>query len=188
MRKLISSPTVICDQCSFSGMNRSPVCWLMRSVQLLGMVQELRQCLLEHKPTQFSNLVNPGSSFVKFQSRHKPGTAGRLLCSRASLPRASLGSWAPCRAQASAPGRSRAPAARASEEEDVRGERGEDDGEDEDELGAKQDLLEVVEESPQRRATEEGEVGLLAERGGGRRRRLTLLGCSRRGRGGERNM
>ena len=70
----------------------------------------------------------------------------------------------------------------------MRGERGEDDGEDEDELGAKQDLLEVVEESPQRRATEEGEVGLLAERGGGRRRRLTLLGCSRRGRGGERNM
>ena len=59
------------------------------------------------------------------------------------------------------------------------------------ELGAEQDLLQVVEESAQRRAgdlAEEGEVGLLAERGGGRWRRLTLLGCSRRGRGEERNM
>ena len=67
----------------------------------------------------------------------------------------------------------------------MRGEREDDDGEDEDELGAKQDLLEVVEESLQWRAAEEGEVGLLAKRGGGRRRRLTLLGCSRRGKGGK---
>jgi len=54
--------------------------------------------------------------------------------------------------------------------EDARGEREDDGGEEEDELGAEQDLLEVVEESPQRRAgdlAEEGEVGLLAERGGG---------------------
>jgi len=56
-----------------------------------------------------------------------------------------------------------------------------------DEFGAEQDLLEVVEESPQRRAgdlAEEVEVGLLAEGGGGCRRRL----CSRRernARGGE---
>ena len=57
--------------------------------------------------------------------------------------------------------------------EDARGEREDDGGEEEDELGAEQDLLEVVEESPQRRAgdlAEEGEVGLLAERGGCRRR------------------
>ena len=68
--------------------------------------------------------------------------------------------------------------------EDARGEREDDGGEEEDELGAEQDLLEVVEEPPQRRAgdlAEEGEVGLLAERGGARRRQLTLLGCSRRG-------
>jgi hypothetical protein len=54
--------------------------------------------------------------------------------------------------------------------EDACGEREDDGGEEEDELGAEQDLLEVVEESPQRRAgdlAEEGEVGLLAERGGG---------------------
>ena len=54
--------------------------------------------------------------------------------------------------------------------EDARGEREDDGGEEEDELGAEQDLLEVVEEPPQRRAgdlAEEGEVGLLAERGGG---------------------
>jgi len=74
----------------------------------------------------------------------------------------------------------------------VRGEREDDDGEDEDELGAEQDLLEVVEERAGDLA-EEGEVGLLAERGGARRRQLTLLGCSRRGkehegRGGERNI
>jgi len=73
----------------------------------------------------------------------------------------------------------------------VRGEREDDDGEDEDELGAEQDLLEVVEEPPQRRAgdlAEEGEVGLLAERGG-RRRRLTLRRRVKEheGRGGERN-
>ena len=113
--------------------------------------------------------------------RRKGGPALLVLC---------------CAVRASAPRRSRVPAARASEEEDARGEREDDDGEDEDELGAEQDLLQVVEESPQRRAgdlAEEGEVGLLAERGGARRRQLTLLGCSRRGkehegRGGERNM
>jgi len=62
--------------------------------------------------------------------------------------------------------------------EDARGEREDDDGEEEDELGAEQDLAEG------------GEVGLLAERGGGRRRRLTLLATERnaRGRGGERKM
>ena len=72
--------------------------------------------------------------------------------------------------------------------EDARGEREDDGGEEEDELGAEQDLLEVVEEPPQRRAgdlAEEGEVGLLAERGGARRRQLTLLGCSRREREGK---
>ena len=69
----------------------------------------------------------------------------------------------------------------------MRGEREDDDGEDEDELGAEQDLLEVVEERAGDLA-EEGEVGLLAERGG-RRRRLTLRRRVKEheGRGGERN-
>ena len=61
-----------------------------------------------------------------------------------------------------------------------------------DEFGAEQDLLEVVEESPQRRAgdlAEEVEVRLLAEGGGGRRRRLcSRRGKEREGRGGERKM
>ena len=55
--------------------------------------------------------------------------------------------------------------------EDARGEREDDDGEEEDELGAEQDLA------------EEGEVGLLAEPGGGRRRRLTLLATGKGTRG-----
>ena len=54
--------------------------------------------------------------------------------------------------------------------EDSRSEREEDRGEEEGELGGEQDLLEVVEEAAERGAgdlAEEGEVGLLAERGGG---------------------
>lgn len=57
-----------------------------------------------------------------------------------------------------------------AELEDSRGEREEDGGEEEGELGGEQDLLEVVEEAAERGAgdlAEEREVGLLAERGGG---------------------
>ena len=67
--------------------------------------------------------------------------------------------------------------------EDAGGEREDDDGEEEDELCAEQDLLEFGAEQD---LAEEGEVGLLAERGGGRRRRLTLLATGKGTRGEER--
>ena len=63
--------------------------------------------------------------------------------------------------------------------EDACSEREDDDGEEEDELCAEQDLLEFGAEQD---LAEEGEVGLLAERGG-RQRRLTLLATGKGTRG-----